>query len=214
MSELYDTIQQMIRRELASRRQAEIGTVQAVFAAASDATAYSADVVLRDTDLVLRHVPVATPRKGFASLPEVGDLVLVSFVGGALNRPVVCGTLYNQADTPPDNTENDWVLQLPSGADARDGGVRIEIRQSSPQGFSVSLMGERFRLEVQDDDPVMRLKVADTTISIDGGGGVTIDTPGDLALSAAGKLSLKANGDATVEASGNLVLKGAMVKIN
>jgi len=127
---------------------------------------------------------------------------------------VVCGTLYNEADTPPDNSENDWVLQLPSGADARDGGVRVEIRQSSPQGFSVSLMGERFKLEVQDDDPVMRLQVADTTISIDGGGGVQIDTPGNLDVSAAGRLRLKADGDATLEAGGNLVLKGAMVKIN
>lgn len=214
MSALYDTIQQMIRRELASRRQTEIGIVQAVFPASSGGGAYSADVVLRDTELVLRQVPVATPRKGFASLPEVGDLVLLSFVGGALNRPVVCGTLYNEADTPPDNSENDWVLQLPSGADARDGGVRVEIRQSSPQGFSVSLMGERFKLEVQDDDPVMRLQVADTTISIDGGGGVQIDTPGNLDVSAAGRLRLKADGDATLEAGGNLVLKGAMVKIN
>ena len=106
------------------------------------------------------------------------------------------------------------MLQLPSGADARDGGVRVEIRQSSPQGFSVSLMGERFKLEVQDDDPVMRLQVADTTISIDGGGGVQIDTPGNLDVSAAGRLRLKADGDATLEAGGNLVLKGAMVKIN
>ena len=70
MSALYDTLRQMIRRELASHRFAEIGTVQAVYP--SDPGPYSADVVLRGTELVLRHVPVATPRKGFASLPEVG----------------------------------------------------------------------------------------------------------------------------------------------
>ena len=40
------------------------------------------------------------------------------------------------------------------------------------------------------------------------------DFPYDLDLKAAGKLTLKADGDASVEASGNLVLKGAMVKIN
>ena len=128
MSALYDTLRQMIRRELASHRFAEIGTVQAVYP--SDPGPYSADVVLRGTELVLRHVPVATPRKGFASLPEVGDLVLVQFIGGALDRPVVTGTLYNESDTPPENVENDWVLQLPSGSDAKDSGVRVEIRQS------------------------------------------------------------------------------------
>lgn len=212
MSELYDTLRQLIRRELASHRFAEIGSVQAVYP--SDPGPYSADVVLRSTDLVLRHVPVLTPRKGFASLPEVGDLVLVQFIGGALDRPVVTGTLYNESDTPPENVENDWVLQLPSGSDAKDSGVRVEIRQSSPIGFTVSLKGDRFKMEVQDDDPVMTLKVADATVTIDGGGGVTIDTEGDLNLKAAGKLTLKAGGDATIESRANLVLKGAMVKIN
>ena len=212
MSALYDTLRQMIRRELASHRFAEIGTVQAVYP--SDPGPYSADVVLRGTELVLRHVPVATPRKGFASLPEVGDLVLVQFIGGALDRPVVTGTLYNESDTPPENVENDWVLQLPSGSDAKDSGVRVEIRQSSPIGFTVSLMGDRFKMEVQDDDPVMTLKVADATVTIDGGGGVTIDTEGDLKLEAAGLQGQFAGGDATIESSANLVLKGAMVKIN
>ncbi len=92
--------------------------------------------------------------------------------------------------------------------------MRVEIRQSSPIGFTVSLMGDRFKMEVQDDDPVMTLKVADAKVTIDGGGSVTIDTEGDLDLKAAGKLTLKAGGDATIEAQGNLVLKGAMVKIN
>jgi len=54
MSALYDTLRQMIRRELASHRFAEIGTVQAVYP--SDPGPYSADVVLRGTELVLRHV--------------------------------------------------------------------------------------------------------------------------------------------------------------
>ena len=59
MSALYDTLRQMIRRELASHRFAEIGTVQAVYP--SDPGPYSADVVLRGTELVLRHVPHLAP---------------------------------------------------------------------------------------------------------------------------------------------------------
>ena len=85
----------------------------------------------------------------------------------ALDRPVVTGTLYNESDTPPENVENDWVLQLPSGSDAKDSGVRVEIRQSSPAGFTVSLKGDRFKMEVQDDDPVMTLTVADAKVTID-----------------------------------------------
>ncbi len=212
MSELYDTLQKLIRQELRARRFAEMGTVQAVYP--TDPGNYDADVVLHATELVLRHVPVLTPRKGYASLPEVGDLVLVQFMGGDLNRPVVIGTLYNGDDRPPDNTENDWVLQLPSGPDAKDGGLRVEIRQSSPLGFTVSLKGDKFRLEVQDDDPVVSLTVSGTTLKIDGGGAIKIDAGADLALEASGNLKLKAGGNAEVEAGGQLVLKGALVKIN
>ena len=212
MSALYDTLQKMIRQELRAQRFAEMGTVQAVYP--TDPGNYDADIVLRATELVLRHVPVLTPRKGFASLPEVGDLVLVQFMGGDLNRPVVLGTLYNGDDRPPDNTENDWVLQLPSGPDAKDGGLRIEIHQSSPIGFMLSLKGDKFRLEVQDDDPVVALTVAGTTLQIDASGGITIEGGSDLEVKTSGNLKLKAGGNAEVEAGGELVLKGALVKIN
>jgi phage baseplate assembly protein gpV len=212
MSELYDTVQKLIRHELRTHRFAEMGQVQAVYP--SDPGNYDADVVLHATGLVLRHVPVATPRKGFASLPEVGDLVLVQFMGGDINRPVVIGTLYNGDDRPPENTEGDWTLQLPSGPDNKEAGLRIDVRQSSPVGFTVSLKGDKFKLEVQDDDPVVSLTVSGTKLSIDGGGGVKIEGGGNLEIEASGNLKLKAGGNAEVEAGGQLVLKGAMVKIN
>jgi len=212
MNDLYDTLQKLIRQELRSYRYAEIGKVQAVYP--KDPGNYDADVILHATDLVLRHVPVATPRKGWASLPEVGDLVLLQFMGGDINRPVVVGTLYNGDDRPPENAENDLVLQLPSGPDDKESGFRLEVRQSSPIGFTVSLKGDKFKLEVQDDDPVVALTVAGTTVKIDGGGGVKIEGGTDLEVKASGKLTLKAGGDAQVEAGGQLVLKGSLVKIN
>jgi phage baseplate assembly protein gpV len=212
MNDLYDTLQKLVRQELRSQRYAEMGTVQAVYP--SDPGNYDADVVLHATDLVLRHVPVLTPRKGWASLPEVGDLVLLQFMGGDINRPVVMGTLYNGDDRPPENAENDLVLQLPSGPDDKDAGFRLEVRQSSPLGFTLSLKGDKFKLEVQDDDPVATLTVAGTTIKIDGGGGVKIEGGANLEVKSSGNLKLKAGGNAEIEASGQLVLKGSLVKIN
>lgn len=212
MNELYDTLQKLIRQELRGRRFAEMGQVQAVYP--TDPGNYDADVVLHATDLVLRHVPVLTPRKGYASLPEVGDLVLLQFMGGDVNRPVVVGTLYNGDDRPPENAEGDWVLQLPSGPDAKTSGLRVELRQSSPIGFTVSLLGDKFELIVQDDDPVAKLTVAGTELTIDGGGGITLKGAGDVAIEATGALKLKAGGDATLEASGQLNLKGAKVNLN
>jgi phage baseplate assembly protein gpV len=212
MNDLYDTLQKLIRQELRSYRYAEMGQIQAVYPA--DPGNYDADVVLHATELVLRHVPVLTPRKGWASLPEVGDLVLLQFMGGDINRPVVVGTLYNGDDRPPENAENHLVLQLPSGPDAKESGVRLEVRQGAPAGFTLSLKGDTFRLEVHDDDPVVALTVAGTQVEIDAGGGVRIKGGANLEVESSGNLKLKAGGNAEVEAGGQLVLKGSLVKIN
>ena len=211
MTELYDTLQKMIRHELDTRRFAELGQVQAVYPA--DPDNYDADVVLRDAQLVLRHVPVSTPRKGFASLPEVGDLVLVQFVGGDLNRPVVVGTLYNDADRPPESVEKQWVLQLPSGPDAKDSSLRVEISQDSPLTLKVTLK-DKFKLTVADDDPVVSLVVAGTKLSIDGGGAVKIEGAGDLEVTASGNLKLEASRDVEIKAGGDMTLKGSTIKLN
>lgn len=212
MTDLYDTLQKLVRHELRMRRFAEMGQVQAVYP--TDPGNYDADVVLHATDLVLRHVPVLTPRKGYASLPEVGDLVLVQFMGGDVNRPVIAGTLYNGDDRPPENAENDWVLQLPSGPDAKTDGLRIELRQSDPIGFSVNLKGSKFELVVQDDDPVATLTVAGTTLTIDGSGGVKLEGAADVQIKAAGDLKIEASGSAEIKAGSTLALKASKIDLN
>lgn len=212
MDDLFETLRKLIRHELRQHRFAEMGVVQAVYA--SDPGNHDADVVLHATDLVLRHVPLMTPRKGIASLPDVGDLVLVQFMGGDVNRPVVVGTLYNGDDRPPGHAESQWVLQLPSGPDAADDGVRIEVRQQDPAGLTVSVRGDKFRLEVQDDDPVLKLTVAGTELTIDGSGAVKVDGAGDVQVKAGANLQFEASGNAELKAGGTLTLKGSVVNIN
>jgi phage baseplate assembly protein gpV len=212
MTDFYDTVQKLVRHELRMRRFAEMGQVQAVYP--SDPGNYDADVVLHATDLVLRHVPVLTPRKGWASLPEVGDLVLVQFMGGDVNRPVVVGTLYNGDDRPPTNTEGDWAFQLPASADDEGSAVRVTVQQADPLGFRVQMKGDRFDLQVQDDDPVATLKVAGTTLTIDGSGNVTLEGAADVSVKAGGNLKLEAGGNGEFTASGTLALKGAKIDLN
>ena len=213
MNDLYDTLQKLVRHELRARRFAEMGQVQAVYP--TDPGNYDADVVLHATDLVLKHVPVLVPRKGFASLPEVGDLVLLQFMGGDVNRPVIVGTLYNGDDRPPENAEGQWVLQLPSGPDAKDDGLRIELRpDADPVGFTVSLKRDKFELVVQDDDPVAKLTVAGTKLTIDGSGNVKLEGVGDVQVKASGDLKLEAGGSAEIKAGAALKLKGATIDLN
>lgn len=79
--------------------------------------------------------PMAGQERGWMTIPEVGDEVLVSFVHGDVNHAIVVGSLYNGVDTPPyaneDEKNNLRVFQSRAGHrvtfDDTDGAERIEL---------------------------------------------------------------------------------------
>src|SRR5215510_10090717 len=124
----FGDIRRIIREELLALRFAELAVVQDIHphASATDDDNFACTVRLRDTGLVLARVPMACARKGFASIPDTGDLVLVQFIGGDINAPVIIGCLYNDEDRPPENDKGQVVLTLP--VDAADGdGIHATI---------------------------------------------------------------------------------------
>lgn len=117
----------------------ELGVVTAVFphAADSDKGNYQCSVKLKNkkqadgSDFELRKVPVATQHIGLANIPNVGDLVVVAFVGGNINAPIVLGRLYNDEDKPPKNDAGQFILTtLKSATITMDSGTKIEIDES------------------------------------------------------------------------------------
>lgn len=200
---LYDTIRALIREELGRLRVAELGVVQGVEPA--DPGNYAATVALPGSDLVLDSVPLLTPRKGVASVPDVGDLVLVGFVGGDLNHPVVLGSLYNDEDRPPPNDKGQFIVHLPGGAD-EGSALRLELHESGPQR-AVLKVGGACTVTVQDDDPVV-------TLDVGGGAAIEITQSGNVSLQGGGNLTLKGSGNVTLEAGGTLALKGAVINLN
>jgi phage baseplate assembly protein gpV len=96
----------------------ELGEVTAILPHASDGDKdnYQCSVKVKNrktadgSDFELRKVPVATGHIGFASIPDVGDQVLIQFIGGDMNAPVITGRLYNESDTPPVNDKKQIVL--------------------------------------------------------------------------------------------------------
>ncbi len=203
MSELYDTLRKLIRQEMASQRTAELATVQEVYPA--DPDNYSCDLALRDSQLVLKKVPLLTPRKGFASVPDVGDLVLVQFVGGDLNRPVIIGTLYNDEDRPPKNAAGQVVFNLPAQDDP-DSALHLELNETGPMSLKLNI-GGALELTLQDDDPVV-------TLGVGGNAALSIDRSGAVTLKSNGTLSLKGSANVDIEAAGELNLKGAIINLN
>ena len=78
---------------------------------------YECNVKLRDKGVELRKVPVATQHIGLTNMVHVGDLVLVSFINGNINSPVVVGRLYNDEDRPPINKQEEIIYKPPYSKD-------------------------------------------------------------------------------------------------
>ncbi|MGH9885944.1 MAG: phage baseplate assembly protein V, partial [bacterium] len=103
MFDAVGVIRAIVSEQLRGFHSAELGVVTAVYAHAggSDADWYQCDVRLRDSGLELKRVSVTTYRIGAGALPDVGNLVLLQFVGGAIDAAVIVGCLYNEDDAPP-----------------------------------------------------------------------------------------------------------------
>lgn len=211
---LFDTVRCIVREELGQVRTAELALVeeQHPHAGEVDHDNYACTVRLRDSGLVLRKVPVATQRIGTVSIPAVGEMVLVQFVGGDLNAPIITGRLYNDEDRPPVNDDGQGVLHLPLGA-AESDAVHLELTSGGTRQIVLRL-GKGLSLTLQDDDPVVELAVdggkAKLTIGRDGA--VTLDSQGDLKVKG-GDVQLEGS-SITVKASGELNLKGSKVNLN
>ena len=80
-------------------------------------------------------MPMAGKERGWMTIPEIGDEVLVSFVHGDVAHAIVMGSVYNGVDTPPyaneDGDNNLRVFQSRSGHrltfDDTAGAERIEL---------------------------------------------------------------------------------------
>src|SRR5262249_38626055 len=112
-------IQAIVREEMNRLHVGDLGVVTSVVphGADDDRENYEWNVLLEDAGLELRKVPVATPSIGSAAIPNIDDLVLVTFVGGDVNQPVVIGRLYNDQQRPPINQSNELAFHLPLDAD-------------------------------------------------------------------------------------------------
>ncbi|MEO1091402.1 MAG: phage baseplate assembly protein V [Pseudomonadota bacterium] len=222
MTDAISTIKAVVRSELDRRRIAELAVVTAVqpHADAGDSDNYSVDVRLRDSGLELLRVPVATGHIGTVAIPNVGDLVLLTFDRGDSNQPIVIGRLYNDEDRPPINTTNEVIFRLPlAAADAET--VKAAIRNHQDQNPPREVIIEM--------PPKITVRITDGTVSatagpselfidqtgstggqvtvVTGGTKITLDQDGDATVEAAGALTMKARRDVTIEGL-NVRIKG------
>lgn len=204
---LFDVIRRIVREEVLASRRTALAVVEQSHPheSSSDMDNYACTVRLPDSDVTLRKVPVATPRLGLVSVPAPGDMVVVEFIGGDANAPVIVGTVYTDQDRPPVSKEGQMVLHLPNAGSDADA-VHLAISSGDARELSLSL-GSGLVLHLRDDDPAVELEV-------DGGRAkVRIDRDGATHVESQGAINIK-GAEITIEASGALTLKGATVDIN
>lgn len=209
---LYEAIRAIANDQVRQVRTVELAVVQAVHAGGNEC--HACTVQLRNSAIVLNKVPVATPKIGTTALPGVGDLVMVQFIDGDINAPVITGCLYNDEDQPPAGNENRIVSHLPGGA-KDDEAVHFELCNDQDKQIIIRV-GKAAVIELSEKDPAVRIDVNNGkgTITIESDGTMAIKNQGDLKIESLGKVEIKGDGGVKIESSAQVEVKGALIKLN
>ena len=215
IADLVLELRRLIREEVQMLRAAELGVVQSQHPHESDGDSdnYAVTVRLRDTGIVLGKVPVATTRLGAVAIPPVGALVLVQFIGGDVNAPVVTGTFYTDEDRPPANADGQVIWNLPADA-SPDDALRLEVSSADKKSVVLKL-ASAVTVEIKDDDPAVSIDVGgNAQVTIDSDGKVTITSAQSLEIKASSNMKLEAQGNFDLKAGGNMTIKGSVINLN
>jgi len=219
-SALFDSISRIARHETNARATAGVGKVTDIYPSDGAAADYAATVEMRDSGLILPRVPVAAGVLGAVAIPAVGELVVVVFMDGDYNAPVIVGRLYHPDQNPPQHGAGQIVLALPSGPDDPD--LKLEVDGGKPS-VKFELPGSEVLIEIVEKK--ILIQVGEVAVTVQGSGGgraeiaaggskITLKKDGDITISAsAGKLTLEAN-EIEIAGSSRVKISGAQVEIN
>jgi phage baseplate assembly protein V len=154
--------------------------------------------------------PMAGDDRGFYTLPEVHDEVLVAFEHGEVERPYVLGALWNGQDKPPADNGDIRIFKSHSGhvvkLDDTEGAEKIEIVDAKGEQSLVFDTAKKTITLTADSDVVIESK--NGMVKITGQKGVEITAPdGPGKLESNGKL-------AVTSASGTVDVTGSMINLN
>jgi uncharacterized protein involved in type VI secretion and phage assembly len=186
---------EVARRELATHRSLSLGVVTESFTNSGGSGEHHLDcnVRLHGSGLVLQHVPVAVTRPGLSAVPRVGDLVVVGFLDGEINGPVLLGALHADGIPSPDAEPDEVVYEVPdAGGSAR----RVQLRL--PNGNTVTVTDEEVTIDF-----------GGTKVLVENGGGITLEASGDITITAGGNLKLEANANVEIKAMANFEAKAS-----
>lgn len=143
-------------------------------------------------------VPFAGSTMGVYMLPEVDDEVVVAFLGGQLDKPIILGGVWSKTSKPPKDNEkgknNTKMIKTKSGHTVTfyDESDKEKIEIKSAKGATVTIDDEKEKIEIKD-------KSGSNKMTIDG-------KAGSLSFEAEKKIELKTGGSKiTLDGTGNKI---------
>lgn len=163
----------------------------------------------RDSYWARLATPMAGKDRGFVTIPEVDDEVLVAFEREDLRFPCVLGSLWNGKDKPPRNNDD-------GKNDKREFRSRKKHHLLFDDGSKgvVELAHEKGRKITFDDQGFSVQDEKGNTVKVDSNSGaMTIEANGQLNIKAA-SITIEATGTLDLKANATMTIKGATVMIN
>jgi phage baseplate assembly protein gpV len=215
MSGMVEVIRKIVEAEIKKIHVAELGMVTSIFPHASDSDKdnYECNVKLKNTGLELQKVPVATQHVGLAHIPKVDEMVLVTFLNGDINAPILIGRMYTAENRPPANDGEEIIYVPPYSENADLRRVHMEL----PSGIILSVT-----------DDIINVEAGKTTLTINRDGDVELQSNAKINITASGDMSfsadtitmeskkdvvINAGAKATLESKSPMSLKGAEVNM-
>ena len=163
-------------------------------------------------------MPMAGKNRGWMTIPEIDDEVLVAFVHGDFNHAVVLGSLYNGVDTPPyanEDAENNLrVLQSRSGHrltfDDTEGEERVELILHNEEIRVIWDSTEKVLSVYSGKDIVIEAKEKISMKCSD----FILETEATTNISAGSDMTVDAGGDINQQAGGNYTIEASTIFLN
>lgn len=197
IEEFVEIVKKIVENEISKLHLLELGIVTSVFPHIheNDFDNYECNVRLKDTEIELHKVPVSTQHIGLTNMVHVGDLVLISYINGDINSPVILGRLYNDEDIPPTN-KSEEIIYKPN-YDQNN-----EIKR-----FNMILPGGLLELAVYDD--MLKLNIGKTSFVLDSDGKITISSHDNKTSS-----NINIDNSGNIEIKNNINNNTTLIKIN
>jgi phage protein D/phage baseplate assembly protein gpV len=175
-------------------------------------------------------LPAAGDKRGFFFIPEIGDEVVVGFLGGDPRYPVVLGSLWNGTQAPPEtlDAQKNAIRAIVSRAghkltfDDSDDAPKVQIKTKAGQTATLDDTSGSEKIELVDKTG-NKLTMESKGITLEAAsGGITLKaSSGEILLDgmklsgkAAASAKLESSATFDVKAAATLGLKGALVNIN